>query len=110
MKRTPSARCRSCARRSTQTNAEIEKAQREYDLNKAAELQIRQAARSCKQQLEGRRSRQRQAGDESLLRDKVTEDEIARIVSRWTGIPVTKLMEGEREKLLHLERHSASSG
>ena len=51
---------------------------------------------------QGGGDRRARAGDESLLRDKVTDDEIARIVSRWTGIPVTKLKEGEREKLLQL--------
>ena len=83
-------------------NAELEKAQREYDLEKAAQLQYGKipelrAALEAEEQLaqEGRRS--------SLLRDKVTEEEIARIIERWTGIPVARLMEGERDKLLHLE-------
>ena len=75
-----------------------------YDLNKAAELkygklpQLQEGAGQPRRTLP-RRARTRQ----SLLRDKVTEEEIARIVGRWTGIPVSKLMEGEREKLLHLE-------
>ena len=83
-------------------NAELEKAQREYDLNKAAELQygkipaLRKAREAEEQIAADRKAR-------SLLRDKVTEEEIARIIERWTGIPVAKLMEGEREKLLHLE-------
>ncbi len=86
-----------------QMNADIEKAQREYDLDKAAELQYGKLP-ELKAQLaqEEKRAEEAQA-NEHLLRDRVTEDEIARIVSRWTGVPVTKLLEGEREKLLRLE-------
>lgn len=81
---------------------ELEKAQREYDLNKAAELQYGRipelkAALSAEEEIAGRNKQN------SLLRDKVTEEEIARIIQRWTGIPVSRLMEGEREKLLGLE-------
>ena len=85
-----------------EANAQLEKAQREYDLNKAAELQYGKIP-SLRKALE---EEERVAADgkaRSLLRDKVTEEEIARIIERWTGIPVAKLMEGEREKLLHLE-------
>ncbi len=83
-------------------NAQLEKAQREYDLNKAAELQYGTIP-SLKKQLEEQEAYAAQSKEDNLLRDKVTEEEIARIVERWTGIPVAKLMEGEREKLLHLE-------
>ena len=86
-----------------QTNAEIEKAQREYDLDKAAELQYGLLPElKNKLAAEEKRAEEAQSGA-TLLRDKVTDDEIARIVSRWTGVPVTKLLEGEREKLLRLE-------
>ena len=83
-------------------NAEIEKAQNSYDLNKAAELkygklpQLQKELEECEKQNDG--------GNATLLRDKVTDDEIARIVARWTGIPVSKLVESERDKLLHLDK------
>ena len=83
-------------------NAALEKAQREYDLEKAAQLQYGTIP-DLKKQLEAQESLAAQSKEDNLLRDKVTEEEIARIVERWTGIPVAKLMEGEREKLLHLE-------
>ena len=85
-----------------QVNADIERAQREYDLNKAAELQYGTLPR-LKSDLAAEEKRiEEDKSGESLLRDRVTEEEIARIVSRWTGIPITKLVEGEREKLLKL--------
>ena len=80
-------------------NAQIEKAEREYDLNKAAELKYGKLP-DLKKKLENAELEPKQS---TLLRDKVTEDEIAKIVARWTGIPVSKLLEGEREKLLNLE-------
>ena len=83
-------------------NAALEKAQREYDLNKAAELQYGKIP-ELRKQLEAEEAIANEGKARSLLRDKVTEEEIARIIERWTGIPVAKLMEGEREKLLHLE-------
>ncbi len=83
-------------------NAELEKAQREYDLEKAAQLQYGRIP-ELKKQLEAEEATANEGRARSLLRDKVTEEEIARIIERWTGIPVAKLMEGEREKLLHLE-------
>ena len=85
-----------------QANAEMERAQREYDLNKAAELQYGRLPELKKQLAAEEKRIEEQNGGNSLLRDRVTEDEIARIVSRWTGIPVTKLVESEREKLLSL--------
>ena len=84
-------------------NADIEKAERSYDLNRAAELKYGELPRLQKELAEEEAIAEKSKGEDSLLRDKVTEEEIARIVGRWTGIPVSKLMEGEREKLLHLE-------
>ena len=82
-----------------QVNAEIEKAERSYDLNKAAELKYGKLPK-LKAELE--EAEKAPSEDATLLRDRVTEDEIAKIVSKWTGIPVSKLVEGEREKLLRL--------
>ena len=82
-----------------QVNAEIERAERSYDLNKAAELKYGKLPR-LKAELE--EAEKAPSEDATLLRDRVTEDEIAKIVSKWTGIPVSKLVEGEREKLLRL--------
>ncbi|MDD3410575.1 MAG: AAA family ATPase, partial [Eubacteriales bacterium] len=83
-------------------NAEIQKAQRVYDLNKAAELQYGELPKLQKQLQDEEEIAEKNRGENSLLRDKVTEEEISRIVSRWTGIPVTKLKESDREKLLKL--------
>jgi len=83
-------------------NADIEKAQREYDLNRAAELKYGELP-ALQKKLEEEEAKAEENKASSLLRDRVTDDEIARIVERWTGIPVSKLMEGERDKLLHLE-------
>ncbi len=85
------------------TNAAIEHAQNEYDLNKAAELKYGKLPQLQKELAAEEEKAQQSADKNSLLRDEVTEEEIARIVARWTGIPVSKLMEGEREKLLHLD-------
>lgn len=82
---------------------EIEKAERDYDLNRAAELKYGKLPQLKKELAEEEIKAEKQKADVNLLRDKVTEEEIAKIVSRWTGIPVSKLMEGEREKLLHME-------
>lgn len=84
-------------------NAEIEAAERKYDLNKAAELKYGKLPQLQKELEEKEREAEENGNKNTLLRDKVTEEEIARIIERWTGIPVAKLMEGEREKLLHLE-------
>ncbi|WP_274953828.1 ATP-dependent chaperone ClpB [Angelakisella massiliensis] len=88
-----------------QVGAEIEKAERNYDLNKAAELKYGRLPQLQKQLEEEERKAEQTQGSRSdrLLRDKVTEEEIAKIISRWTSIPVSKLMEGEREKLLRLD-------
>lgn len=84
-----------------QTNADIEKAKLEYNMNKAAELMYGKLPK-LKEELEHEEQLAEEAKSSSLLRDKVTDEEIARIVARWTGIPVDKLVEGEREKILHL--------
>lgn len=85
-------------------NAEIERAERDYDLNRAAELKYGKLPQLQKDlAVEETLAEQQKESKTSLLRDKVTEEEIARIVGRWTGIPVAKLMEGEREKLLHMD-------
>ena len=85
-------------------NASLEKAQREYDLETASKLQYGKIPELKKQIAECEKSGAGMKTSEStLLRDKVTDEEIARIVARWTGIPVARLVEGEREKLLRLE-------
>lgn len=86
-----------------EVNAEIEAAERKYDLNKAAELKYGKLPQLQKELEEKEHLAEENSGRNTLLRDKVTEEEIARIIERWTGIPVAKLMEGERDKLLHLE-------
>ena len=83
-------------------NAEIEMAQNRYDLNKAAELKYGKLPQLQKELEEAEKTSETEEKEDTLLRDKVTEEEISRIVARWTGIPVAKLMEGEREKLLHV--------
>ena len=86
-----------------QVNADIAKAEREYNLNKAAELKYGRLPSLQKELEEEEVIAEKAKSGDSLLRDKVTDEEIARIICRWTGIPVSKLMEGEREKLLNLE-------
>ena len=83
-------------------NTQLEQAQRSYDLNRAAELQYGKIP-ELRRALEEEERVANEGRARSLLRNKVTEEEIARIIQRWTGIPVARLMEGEREKLLHLE-------
>ncbi len=85
-----------------QVNAEIEKAQMSYDLNKAAELNYGKLPALKKELEEAEAASKAEGAHHEYMRDAVTEDEIAEIVARWTGIPVTKLMETERAKLLHL--------
>ena len=89
-------------------NASLEKAQREYDLETASKLQYGKIPELKKQLEECEKTQAKGAGmrssENSLLRDRVTEEEISRIVARWTGIPVAKLLEGEREKLLRLDK------
>lgn len=87
-----------------QVGAGIERAERDGDLNRAAELKYGRLPELQKSLAEEEAiAEQKKNEKNTLLRDRVTEEEIARIVGRWTGIPVTKLMEGEREKLLHME-------
>ena len=83
-------------------NAEIEQAERKYDLNKVAELKYGKLP-ELQKELEKEEEISEKSKEDGLLRNKITEDEITKIISRWTGIPVTKLMEGEREKILHLD-------
>jgi len=88
-----------------QINTEIEKAEREYNLDRASELKYGKLP-SLKAELEKEEKLADERKDfntDSLLRDRVTEDEIAKIVERWTGIPVDRLVEGERDKILHME-------
>ena len=86
-----------------QIGGEIDKAKREYNLNKAAELQYGRLPQ-LKSELEAAEEMaEKSKNNSTLLRDKVSEEEIAKIICRWTGIPVAKLMEGEREKLLNME-------
>jgi len=84
-----------------QVNSEIEKAERNYELNKVAELKYGKLPK-LQEELEKEEEISEKNKETGLLRNKVTEDEITKIISRWTGIPVTKLMEGEREKILNL--------
>ena len=82
-------------------NRQIEAAERQYDLEKAAELKYGRLPEAQRQLAQEEAKAQKQ--ENTILRDRVTEDEIARIVERWTGIPVSRLVQGEREKLLHLD-------
>jgi ATP-dependent Clp protease ATP-binding subunit ClpB len=82
-------------------NSEIEQAELKYDLNRAAELKYGRLP-ELQKQLELEEKNAEIKSENTLLRDKVTDEEIAKIICRWTGIPVSKLLEGEREKLLHL--------
>ncbi len=84
-------------------NGEIQLAEREYDLNRAAEMKYGVLPQLKKDLEELEAQAEKSKSERTLLRDRVTEDEIARIVARWTGIPVSKLMESEREKLLKLD-------
>jgi len=86
-----------------QTRYEIEQAERQYDLNKAAELKYGKLSELEKQLLKAEKDEQEKGG-QRLLQEEVSADEVAAIVSRWTGIPVARLMEGEKEKLLHLDK------
>ena len=85
------------------TNADIERAQNSYDLAKAAELKYGKLPALTKELHEEEEKAANGGSQTTLLRDTVSEEEIAKIVARWTGIPISKLMEGEREKLLHLD-------
>ncbi|NCB70789.1 MAG: ATP-dependent chaperone ClpB [Clostridia bacterium] len=83
-------------------NAQIEAAERAYDLEKLAELKYGKLPQAINE-LEKAEKESSDSKKNTLLRDRVTEDEIAKIIARWTGIPMAKLLEGEREKILHLD-------
>src|SRR6266705_4174284 len=99
-------RLRSLREQIEQIKIEIEKAERQYDLNKVAELKYGKLVELERQlaQEEGRLGAS-QDGGRRLLKERVDEEDIAEVVSRWTGIPVSRLVEGEREKLVHLAEH-----
>ena len=96
-------RLRALREQQEQTRIEIDKAERQYDLNRAAELKYGKLS-ELDRQLKAEESRlaEKQSG-KRLLKEEVDEEDIAQVVSRWTGIPVSKLLEGEMQKLLHLE-------
>jgi len=83
-------------------NRQIEAAEQEYDLEKAAELKYGRLP-GLQKQLQAEEAKAAAAKENSILADRVTDEEIAKIVERWTGIPVSRLVQGEREKLLHLD-------
>jgi len=95
-------RLRHLRKRIEETRVEIDKAMRAYDLNRVAELQYGTLA-ALERELKEEEARVAGAGGTRLIKEEVDEEDIAEVVSRWTGIPVTKLMEGELQKLLHLE-------
>ena len=84
-------------------NAEIEKAERNYELNRAAELKYGKLPGLQDELKQAEEIAENKDNSDSLLRNKITEEEIAKIIARWTGIPVTKLMESERNKILNLD-------
>ncbi len=86
-----------------QTRVEIDRAEREYDLNKAAELKYGRMTQLERELSEATAALAELQGETSLLKEEVSEEDIAKVVSRWTGVPITKLLQGEAEKLLHLE-------
>ncbi len=98
------ARLRQLKEEIEQTKRAIEQAEREYDLNRVAELKYGRLV-ELQKALAEEEKRLEAEGGVRLLKEEVDEDDIAEVVSRWTGIPVAKLMEGEREKLLHLSEH-----
>lgn len=85
-------------------NAQIEVAERNYELNKAAELKYGKLPELQEELKKKEEIAEKQENSDSLLRNKITEEEIAKIISRWTGIPVSKLVESERNKILHLDK------
>jgi ATP-dependent Clp protease ATP-binding subunit ClpB len=85
-----------------ETKTEIERAERQYDLNRAAELKYGRLA-ALERQLQQETEQYARQSQTRLIKEEVDEEDIAQIVSRWTGIPVTKLLEGEMQKLLHLD-------
>jgi len=98
-------RLRELRRRIEETKLDIEKAERQYDLNRVAELKYGTLAQLERQLAEEEAALAQQEGATRLIKEEVDEDDVAEVVARWTGIPVSKLMEGEMQKLLHLEEH-----
>ena len=98
------ARLRALREDMEKTKVSIEQAQREYDLNRAAELKYGKLAQ-LERDLAAEEKRVKDEGSMRLIKEEVDEDDIAAVVARWTGIPVSKLLEGEKEKLLHLAEH-----
>ena len=98
------ARLRSLKEEIEKTKMAMEQAQREYDLNRAAELKYGKLTQ-LEQQLAEEEKQLREKGNMQLIKEEVDEDDIAAVVSRWTGIPVSRLLEGEKEKLLRLAEH-----
>lgn len=86
-----------------QTKVDIDKAEREYDLNRAAELKYGRLTQLEREMGEASEALAKLQGESSLLKEEVSEEDIAKVVSRWTGVPLTKLLQGEAEKLLHLQ-------
>ena len=102
-RRTPCERLRQLREQVEQTKVEIEQAERQYDLNRAAELKYGKLAALERQLQEASDKFAKQQAQSRLIKEEVDEEDIAEVVSRWTGVPVTKLLEGEMQKLLHLE-------
>jgi ATP-dependent Clp protease ATP-binding subunit ClpB len=98
-------RLRELRRRIEETKLEIEKAERQYDLNRVAELKYGTLAQLERQLASEEQQLAKKEGATRLIKEEVDEDDVAEVVSRWTRIPVSKLMEGEMQKLLHLEEH-----
>jgi len=96
-------RLRDLRQQMEQTRVEIDKAEREYDLNKAAELKYGKMTQLERELNEATEALTKLQGESSLLKEEVSEEDIAKVVARWTGVPITKLMQGEADKLLHLE-------
>jgi len=99
------ARLRELRRSIEETKLEIEKAERQYDLNRVAELKYGTLAQLERQLAAEEEQLAKREGGTRLIKEEVDEDDVADVVARWTGIPVTKLMEGELQKLLRLEEH-----
>ena len=99
----PSSGCASCASRWNRRKPKSSSAERQYDLNRAAELKYGTLTELERQLQQETDQFNRQQAQSQLIKEEVDEEDIAEVVSRWTGVPVTKLLEGEMQKLLHLE-------
>ncbi|HEX5605727.1 MAG TPA: ATP-dependent chaperone ClpB [Candidatus Binatia bacterium] len=98
------ARVRGIKEQIEKTKLDMEQAERQYDLNRVAELKYGKLVQ-LERQLADEENRQKEQGNMQLIKEEVDEDDIAAVVARWTGIPVSKLLEGEKEKLLQLGEH-----